>query len=305
MSNTALEPQSLDIDLSTPLREQLRALRAIREIVRITDDPNEATTTAQRARLIREWVKISKAANEIAIEATRLEMTALRRLAQLNAFDGMSSASKAAARGFAGLSDEDFATLIEKAGESSTAIAVWRSTQREEQEAAGYERGQRMARGEGHVPSHSVDTDEMADAASKVLAASLDADRNLSVTEAALRLSELLDISDEFHASAAVRNGLRNAIRSALHNDLETEDGVPNFVTYRTTEAGWVHVPFNVASVEQVESWALFRQSQANDYVAAAAEAISISDKLKKAQAEHPKETSAKKLWKLAQKEAK
>lgn len=305
MTNAALEPQSLDIDLSTPLRDQLRSLRAIREIVRITDDPNEATSIVQRAKLIREWTKISKAANEIAVEATRLEMTALRRLAQLNSLDGMSSAQKAAAKGFAGLTDDAFAVLIEKAGESTTAIAVWRSTQREEQEAAGYVRGERMARGEGHVPSHSVDPDEMASAASTVLAASLDADRNLSVTEAALRLSELLDISDEFHASAAVRNGLRNAIRSALHNDLETEDGAPNFVTYRTEETGWTHVPFNVASVEQVESWALFRQQQAADYVAAAAEAISIADKLKKAQAEHPKETSAKKLWKLAQKTAK
>jgi hypothetical protein len=298
VTSTAVVPQAFDIDLSTPLKEQIRALKTIRDIVAVTDDPKEAASNAQKARLVREWVKIQKLARELAVEATRLEMTALRRLAQLDALTSLSPAHKSAAKGFAAMTDVAFEATLQVAGDSSSAIAVWRHVQHDGEVAEGVVRGRQIAQGDRHDPI-SVDSDELSEAASTVLAAALAADRNVSVTEAALALAEALGMADDFHNSAAVRSGLREAIRSALHNDTEMVEGAPNFVTYKNEEAGWVHVPFNIATIEQVKAWAAFRQAQAQDHVAAAAEAMALAHKLETAQKANPGITSARKLWKL------
>lgn len=302
MSTTDLvvQAQKAGVDLSASPQNQLKMLQVLLDYLRTADDAGEVLNGLQRARLIREWVKISKAASAISVEATKIEMVALRRIAQLNALTDISAAHRKAAIGFAAMTDKEFDKLLKSVQGISTALGVWRTLEREREYNNNINLGTRIARDyeTGEATPIAVDYNTLREAASAILHASIDDREVITVTGAAMSLAEKLDMSDDFESSAAVREGLRRVVRNVfrLMTVEESVEGAPPHITYCDAEASWVKIPFKMASIRQVQAWADFRDVQAQGYLEAAKEARGLVDQLTAMHHKHPTVRSAARL---------
>ena len=166
----------------------LRMLSEARQWLEDSTDPDELYEAVQKAQLAREWVRIAKGAAEIGAEATRLEMVALRRLAEIGSFGSLSAGQKAAAKGFAAMTHAEFDSAIADVATSCTATGVWSRIKQERARQEGFDAGERIMNGGGASPSN-VSRAELETAAKTILSASLGSEQSTSIATAALALA--------------------------------------------------------------------------------------------------------------------
>lgn len=264
-------------DSATPELRSVETLHAIRLWIATAQDDAEVRDIYHQAELARQWVRIHREAVALAVEASRLELVALRRLGQLRALGSLGSQRASAARGLAELAEPDFERLLASVAEDTSAVAVWRRYKQALEEQQGVRIGYAIGSGQSAAPEE-VTSEELSDATEAVLAAAFADGRPTSVTGAALSVAEILGLEDSFVENSAVRRGLRAAVRYSLAQANSAAEGdYPRFVTYRDKEVGWVRVPFHCASVAQVRAWASFRMRQARDTATAASYAETIA----------------------------
>jgi len=275
---------ALDMAPLTNASVAMRMLTDARRWVEESNDADALLDAIQKAQLAREWVRIVKEAAAIGAEATRLEMTALRRCGQIGCVDQLPVHQRQAARGFAEMSDAEFATLMASTRCASVASTVWRTWRQDQEEADAYDRGYLIGSGQQSGGPVEIAPHEVSDAARIVLGAALNGQKGVSVGQASLALADALDISRaDYFANDAMRKGLRTAIRAALASEYglrSSDNGLPDFISYQEEEMGWIVLPFAVANVTQVAAWAAFRNQQADDVRRAADEAMSLAERV-------------------------
>jgi hypothetical protein len=260
-----------DGPLSGPdVASTLAKLRAAREYVRNCPE-GEALKAKRDAEALRHWARINKAAGEIAIEACRLQATAMRRLAQLGS-PHIAGAGRAAAEWLGSLGDKDFATRMDGMKYPVAPVTMYNDHCKKEAADAAYRRGQEIAEGGGE----RAEFESLTRAASTVLAAAMERGAT-TVGELSDELARHLDcnINDHGYGSWAMREGIEAVVREALRAEDVSGESHPDFVTWKDREAGWLRIPWPAATLDQLRWMAEFREEQARE-LAEAAETLRI-----------------------------
>ena len=251
---------------SDDLRQQIVAVQRLREAVRMSPLA-EAVDIAERARMAARWAKVAKSANELAVEAVKLECQALRRVGQLDSsvFKGE---RKNVAEAFAKMTDEEFAVqvLVRAVSGCVSAAAVLRTIRAEDR----HERD--VAEFWSNPTSHRLSYREVHDAATTLL---VGLDTETSTSEIVAELAESLGLDD---LSGALNAGLRAIVNHAIANvDSEwrslREIQLPEFATIRSDvypEFKWRRVPMSLATLPQLRAMAADRRRQAEELAARA-----------------------------------
>jgi hypothetical protein len=258
-------------DLSDPdVARTLAKLRAAREYVRGCPE-DEALKARRDAETVRHWARINKASGEIALEACRLQATAMRRLAQLGSAH-IAGMGRAASEWLGSLDDEDFAEVIDGTRYAKSPVTLYNEHCKREAAADAYRRGQEIAGGGGE----RAEFESLTRAASTVLHAAME-EGATTVGELTEELARQLDVSldDHGHGGWAVREGVESVIREALRSENISSEAHPDFVTWKDREAGWLRIPWPAATLDQLRWMAEFREEQARE-LAEAAETLRI-----------------------------
>ena len=247
----------------------MEQMRAAREYVRgCTED--EAVKARKDAKVAWEWAKIHDAAAEIAIEACKLQITAVRRLAQLSSRH-IFGPGRAAAEWFGSMSDQTFATLLSSMRHARSPVALYNDHHKRKAEREAWERGRAI--GEGGGEPHAYES--VSDAASQILFAAM-AGGATTVGELTEELGNNLGYSrEEYKYHREIREGIESVIREALRTERISGEAHPDFVTWKDREAGWLRIPWPAATLDQLRWMAEFREEQARE-LAEAAETLRI-----------------------------
>jgi hypothetical protein len=243
-------------------------MRAAREYAK-TFTEDEALKAKKDARVAWEWAKIHDAAREVAVEACKLQATAVRRLAQLGSRH-IAGQGRAAAEWLGSMSDEAFAALLDSMKSARSPATLYRDHRSDVEREAKFRRGQEIADGEGFP----ADYDSVCRAATYILNVAM-AGGATTVNELAEALGSELGYGDTDMGDPVIREGIEVAIREALRSENISGEAHPDFVTWKDREAGWLRIPWPAATIDQLRWMAEFREEQARE-LAEAAETLRI-----------------------------
>lgn len=245
--------------------DQVRRLQSAREYVRTCLDEDEVLSAARQAEMVRQWVRISKGAAEVALEACKLQATALRRLCQLGSGD-VGKQDRIAGNWLASLDDPAFDELLDGMGYAKTPVTLYKEHLRRLERQQALQRGRDIASGEG-APA---DYESVCRAANDLLHAALSGEAT-TVNELSDELASALDLSLDCEKDYVLREGIEAVVREALRSEaFGTGDGHPAFITWKDADAGWLRIPWPAGTVSQLRWMAEFRQEQARELKAAA-----------------------------------
>lgn len=274
--------------------QQIQRLRQARAWVSsCTED--EALDAKRQAELAREWVRIHKASQEIAIEACKLQATALRRLCQLGS-NAVKGQEKTAGDWLAAMPDVEFDALLAGMTWPRTPISFYNESQRVRREDLKREHGRYLARGNGEP----LDYDSIAKAANDLLHTAMTGGAT-TVNELTVELARSLerDLDEDY----LMRQGIETVIREALRNESFEDDDHPDFVTWNDKEAGWLRIPWAAATLTQLRWMADYRQAQAQELQKAADELTSLVTGLEQVATTSPELTRLSDLWRELRKQ--
>ena len=259
-----------EYDITGEAAQRLIAqMRAAREHAKgCTED--EALKAKKDAKEAWEWVKIHDAAAEIAIEACKLQATAVRRLAQLGSRH-IGGPGRAAAEWLGSMSDEVFAALLDGMRYARAPVALYNEYRKKAEASAAYDRGREIAEGRGYSGTY----ESVAAAATHVLNAAM-AGGATTVSELTDKLGNEMGYGwEEYRCNPAIREGIESVIRETLRTEDISREAHPDFVTWKDREAGWLRIPWPAATLDQLRWMAEFREEQARE-LAEAAETLRI-----------------------------
>lgn len=248
----------------TAIQEQVRSLHAIRLWVRGVG-AYEASETATKAKQVRSYLKAINGAAAIALEATRLECDALRRLGQIGAADKAGSPEMVnIARQFASMSDAEFDALLVDLKPWASAVSIVRAMRRAEREQEERNWGQSVGSGTPGSPvppQHSISS--LAEAAGALLADLTTDGKPFTIAEAAEKLAE--HVCDNY-TSPAARAGYIEAVRLSIQAENGDHGwascGGPQWITYQEDEVGWVRIHWSAATLDQFRAMVDLRRHQ-------------------------------------------
>jgi hypothetical protein len=271
----------------------LAQLRAAREYVRSCPE-GEALKAKRDAETLRHWARINKVASNIAIEACKLQATALRRLAQLGSAH-IAGPSRVAAVWLGSLTDAEFDTVLSGMRYAKSPITLHKDWRRQEEEAAAYRRGREIAEGYGGGRRQH---ESLARAATDLLHAAM-GDGATTVNELTEELAAALfcEISEPTERAYALRAGIESVVREALRSEDVSGESHPDFVTWKDREAGWLRIPWPAATLDQLRWMAEFRQEQARELQEAADTLAILVRDLDAIRADNPRMTRLNELW--------
>lgn len=246
-------------------------IAGVRKMLSEATEPDVVTEARNRIKLAREWAKIQKVAAEVSRDLLAIEAECLRRICQLGALDVLKPHERRAAEFFGAMSDAELAAVVEEFGNASTAVGVFRASERATQDRFKRDRGRRIGQGREYD-----EPDENFDASVKyynvrvraALASIVDeyaAHDSFTVGQMADDL--LTDIGwDPLDVDPAVRDGISEVCRAAVRKaPPSVVDGftTPRFVTCYEPESGsFIRIPFNNARIEQLEQMLTIRREQ-------------------------------------------
>lgn len=239
--------------------------------IRTSLHADDVSELVQQARMVREVAKIRKMAQTVGVAASRLEAHALRRLAQLGCTESTkygSALHKSYGRTFASLTDDEFDALL-AARDWSTAAAMAKHIRDEENLQREKERvaaGQAWP-GESAPYRHRYNAGEARSAAFTIL--NRIGTDSFTVTEAASRLLDEMDVPEDDLTLRAARELVRESIASS--DETRDDDEFPKFVTFRQYSLGdeeegtWLRIPISHATAAQLIWMAEYRNAQAKE----------------------------------------
>ena len=270
--------------------EQIQRLRQARDYVRSCSE-GDAMDAKRNAELVREWVRIQKAAASIALEACKLQFVALRRLGQLESTQ-IKGAERSAAIWLAGMPDAAFDELLADMRFACSPIGLYRDKDRAAQREKWRERGRDIGRGEG-TP---VDPESVSKLANELLHQALSGG-SITVNELTDELADWLDLGQKCKEDYLMREGVEAIIREALRSESFDDEAHPDFITWKDKEAGWLRIPWGAATLPQLQWMASYRHQQASELQEAADELASLADHLGAVARNRPELTRLSELW--------
>jgi len=274
---------ALALNPTDDLAEMLGRLPQIERYINECTNAEDVQSAVDQARLLRELKRIRGLSEQVAAMALRIEVLALRRLAELGATFSKAGDKRCAER-LARTAMPVLDLLLSSESCPRTARGVGDRLafmQRKESARSDAENGwiePAVSATERQTPQW-----ELADAAAKILNAATSTGEEFTVSDAADRLLEEIGAQhSDLHAMAA-----RDLIREAIAADDGDSDGfehMPAVVTFRKfTEDGtgpWVRIPWRNASVAQLRWMAQFRMSQAEAMLASARRLATLVDEI-------------------------
>lgn len=294
--------------------EQLREIRLALDTL---SSPEILAEVVDRARMAREWVKIKKVAGDVAVAACQLHAAALRQLGLLGS-EGLSQLKgqdKSVARDLALVTDARFQSYLEGLSKAAAPITILQHFRQEDYESHEENRGRDRANGhaspEGrHYPrTGRRHTPEDLDAEEAEHRRQRDASRAVTdllgdlyengdpfmVSEVVDRvLDDIVQVSGgdtpSMVASPYLREGVAAVVRHSLMAGASFGSGTrdtwskglvkPTWVTYQDGEDGWLRIPWERASLDQLRQMRDLRVSQAERLAQKAAELSTLVDYL-------------------------
>ena len=272
------------------VRRHLAQLRKAREYVR-TAPEDEALKAKRDAETLRHWARINEASAEIAMEACRLQATAMRRLAQLGS-PHIAGAGRMAAIWLGSLSDADFDALMDGMRYAKAPTTLYNDHRKQVERDGKLERGRKIVEGDGWP----ADYDSVCGAATYVLNAAM-ASGATTVNELTMNLADCLGYGDADMGDPVIREGVETVIREALRSENISGENHPDFVTWKDREAGWLRIPWVAATLDQLRWMAEFRQEQARELQEAADTLAVLVRDLDAVRAGHPRMSRLNDLW--------
>lgn len=269
---------------------------------------DEAAAMFDTARKVRAYVKVINGAHELVVEATRLECAALRRLAQLGKPEAAGGRRRSVAMWLGSLSDDEFATWMERAERHAGAQGLYNAMGREATQAGWREVGRDLAAGEPFHPTrderdYGRSLAQLSRAAGALLNRHSSHDAPFRVTEVAQELAEWLDQAAAFACDAAVREGYCEVVRAAIAADdggVRQPGDAPAWVTYEDDPIGWVRVPWASASIVQFRSMVTLRRKQLADLQKVVGVLEGVLSAVEEQHGAHPEITSVATLGGMA-----
>lgn len=264
-------------------RASLARMKSWIDAAETAEEIGAATDALREAR---EWMRIKKVSTDLRTEAARIEAIALRRLGQMGCPTRLPSGYKAAALGFAQLSDDEFARLLKRGAELTNPVTIWgiirNELAAEHRRKVGYNFAQGIDRAGPYAGAPKfVDSRDVATAVRTLLASAAEQGDRFTVAELTDTLvnwvSENADVDPDvgsvtpFIDDPDFRQGMAEVVRHALRSETATADPrMPAFVTYYDGNEGWVRIPWDSATIHDLEAMAQHRRHQARDAAAAA-----------------------------------
>jgi len=281
---------TMEVRTDGDLAELMSNMAELSERIATADEP-EVRKVLDGARLLREWVKIHKAATSVAIEANRLFARAIRRLAQLGG-ELPNSAAVSTGRWLARLSDEDFLYFLGKVDQNRTIHSVCKEWRAEQDRIWRIQHRQMAESGEADHPVNAYSPErvwtqptreDVKESANRLIRDLADAGTPFCREDVVAALADAIGVNSD---DATIRAGLveigNAAIREADHQERipgsgqfkrrvlcwadDDEDrpvNLPTFVTYEEESLGWVRVPWESATIGQLRSMVAWRKAQA------------------------------------------
>jgi hypothetical protein len=288
-------------DLATTVQgmdftRQADLLRALQEEVRTAPLPR-AEEVVEQAHMIRDWLKLVKGSALLAVEATRLECIALRRIDQAGATDRLPVASRGPARRFGAMNETEFEALLGSVVNWVTPLTLHLRMKRDEDAREDHDRGRKAGRGQADS-IQPIELAEFIQAAGALLGDYSLKGQPFTIAEVADEIAR--DYGDKY-ASGAFREGLREAVRQALrvddggwHDEFKS-DG-PAWVTYFEDRAGWVRIPWGSASLDQFAAMVELRVHQLETLRAVVGRLAELHARLKYTADANPAVTTCREL---------
>lgn len=257
---------------------KLVQVRAAREWLAATSEAEEIADMEERARLAHKVLKVVKEAADLAREVQTLQCEALRKLAQLGQERLLPKADRhirSVARWLGGLTQEEFDRLMRECDPWHAATNLYHVHYYEPRQT----RPVRSRSGEVARRRQGAD---LASAANVMLAHVAATGENITTADAALALADELGLPRS-DVDDIRQEGLTEVVRQAFMHSGEEETVInvagtpircPQFITYQSESPPrrWVRVPWNRATVGQLEFMATFRERQAEGLRQAAVE---------------------------------
>ena len=275
-------------------------LAAIAAAVRATDDAETLKANTDKVRMAREWARLHKVTREVHADLIRVEVECLRRLAQLGT-EGLALLTpneRKAAEFFASLDDDDIEAVVADFGDRSTACAIYRAHVKASESSYMRDLGRRIARGEEPWDSSLSDEQKMADAVERfrfntagaveqLLSEYATAGTAFYVEDVADDLISRLNAEDGIKVGgAAIREGIREVCRKAIRSSRPATifgTDAPRFVTcsaHPDSDQDFMRVPFENATLPQLEEMVTLRRKQLEEDQAALARLVAVRDHL-------------------------
>jgi ribosomal protein L12E/L44/L45/RPP1/RPP2 len=275
-------------------------LAAIAAAVRSTDDPETVKANTDKVRMAREWARIHKVTREVHADLIRIEVECLRRLAQLGD-EGMALLTpneRKAAAFFASLDERNLDAVIKDFGDKSTACAIHRAHVQASEGDYLRGLGRRIARGEEPWDSSLSDEEKMAAAVQRFQFNTAGAIEQLldqyTASGSAFFVEEVADdLISKFRSDdglkvggPAIREGIREVCRKAIRSGRSVTifgTDAPRFVTcsaYPDSDQDFMRVPFENATLPQLEEMVALRRKQLEEDQSALARLVAVRDHL-------------------------
>ncbi len=261
-----------------------RQLAALEEYIESTTDQADLLNAVDRARIIKTLAKAQKGAESVARCAIRVEVLALRRLAQLGHYV---KGKRSIQEWLASLSHTDLGLVLD-AGRTATSAyrdmlkkqaddrsESWRSTDPREQ----WDRIASQGFSPYSDPGNPWATQGLAEAAHVVLSSAMTDERPFTTSEVTASLIEQLNADPDL--APALAEAVREAVRSSAV-DMAGPHGraVPKIITFYDDQHEWVHVPWTIATLGQLRWMAEFRADQARQLQQRADDLARLVDRL-------------------------
>ena len=278
-------------------------LAAIAAAVRATDDAETLKANTDKVRMAREWARLHKVTKEVHADLIRVEVECLRRLAQLGA-EGLALLTpneRKAAEFFASLDDGDLEAVVADFGDRSTACAIYRAHVKASESRYMRDLGRRIARGQEPWDSSLSDEQKMDSAIEQYRYRTTGAIEHLldeyTTAGAPFYIEEVADevidkLSDDYGVQlggAAIRQGIREVCRKAVRSGRPVTiygTDAPRFVTCSARPdlsddlGAFVRVPFESATLPQLDEMVTLRRKQLAEDEAALARMVAVRDHL-------------------------
>jgi hypothetical protein len=250
---------------------------------------DDAATATTRAQLIRRLLVVTNSVKSLIAKATRVELLLYRHLGKLSVTeDGndLKPRQKTIIRVLRDMGNDEFNAFMSKVDghhAASTCVTEWEReklfgrVQRESQQrfksyvsGTGEDLGEPSDDYRCSLPNQH-DPEQYREAARVLLQGLAEANQPFSVAQGTAVLAQQLGVNDE---DMVVESGLRDLLYRALRETTPadarftfngTEYEVPSFVTYYTDSDGWIHLPWECATVDQLSFMADLRAAQARE----------------------------------------
>ena len=278
---------------------QIAQVRAARQWLRDATDAQDVAGLAEKAKFAHDVFKIAKKADALAQEALQLQAEALHRLARLDALDLLPKRGllRSTAGWLGDMADAEFAQFVESIEPWSSITGRYKAHLKDVQMGRYRDEWGDIQHGRPLAPDRDFDRRQW-NVAQTVLLDMAAQEDSFSTADAALALAEAIGLDCD-RVDDVRREGLEQIIRTAISE--ERSEGVvveadgrslrcPRFVTYQEDPFGWVRVPWDRATLPQLQFMAEYRSQQAADLMRSSADLAVLVGEATRRQRENPSE---------------